>query len=84
MQSVASQAGSNAVGVMLTGMGADGADGMLAMRQAGAKTVSQDEQTSVVYGMPKEAWIRGGSERQLPLPQIGPEVVNIIKSMPIT
>jgi two-component system chemotaxis response regulator CheB len=54
-QTVATSAGRNAVGVLLTGMGADGAKGLLAMRQAGAHTIVQDEQTCVVYGMPKEA-----------------------------
>jgi two-component system chemotaxis response regulator CheB len=54
-QSVARHAGREAVGVLLTGMGADGARGLLAMREAGAHTVAQDEATSVVYGMPREA-----------------------------
>jgi two-component system chemotaxis response regulator CheB len=54
-QSVARHAGRNAVGVLLTGMGADGAKGMLAMREAGAHTIAQDEQSCVVFGMPKEA-----------------------------
>jgi len=53
--SVAKQAGTNAVGVILTGMGADGADGLLAMRRAGAHTMAQDEKSCVVFGMPKEA-----------------------------
>jgi two-component system chemotaxis response regulator CheB len=54
-QTVATSAGKNAVGVLLTGMGADGAKGLLAMKQAGAHTIVQDENTSVVFGMPKEA-----------------------------
>jgi two-component system chemotaxis response regulator CheB len=65
--SVARTAGSNAIGVILTGMGADGADGMLEMRKAGAHTVAQDEATCVVYGMPKEAVARGGVEKISPL-----------------
>jgi two-component system chemotaxis response regulator CheB len=69
-RSVAQYAGSNSVGVMLTGMGHDGADGMVTMRQAGARTVAQDEATSVVFGMPKEAYIRGGAEKLAPLHQI--------------
>ena len=54
-KSVADYAGSNAVGIIMTGMGADGAEGLLKMRQAGAKTIAQDEQSCVVFGMPKEA-----------------------------
>lgn len=81
MQSVAQDAGKNAVGVMLTGMGADGADGMVAMRKAGARTVGQDEASSVVYGMPKEAFIRGGVEKQAPLAQIGREVIRLVQAL---
>ncbi len=66
-QSVAQVAGANAVGVILTGMGADGAKGMLAMKQAGAKTVAQDEASCVVFGMPKEAIKMGGVDRVVPL-----------------
>lgn len=70
MHSVAEQVGRNAVGVMLTGMGRDGAAGMLAMHQAGARNIAQDEATSVVFGMPKEAHANGGAERLVPLAQI--------------
>lgn len=73
-QSVAKAAGANAIGVMLTGMGYDGADGMVAMRQAGARTLAQNEATCVVYGMPKEAYIRGGAEQVYPLSRIAPTV----------
>lgn len=69
-RSVAKHAGKNAVGVMLTGMGADGADAMVKMRDAGARTVAQDEATSVVFGMPKEAFQRGGAEILKPLDSI--------------
>lgn len=69
-RSVAELAGPHAVGVLLTGMGDDGAEGLLAMRRAGAVTLVQDEATSVVFGMPKEAIRRGASERALPLPEI--------------
>ncbi len=65
--SVAERAGSNAVGAILTGMGADGAKGLLAMRLAGAFTVAQDEKTSVVYGMPKEAALCGAACEVVPL-----------------
>jgi two-component system chemotaxis response regulator CheB len=81
MQSVAKAAGANAIGVMLTGMGRDGADGMLAMRQAGARTLAQDEKSSVVFGMPKEAWARGGAERLVALPEIGREVIKLVEEM---
>jgi two-component system chemotaxis response regulator CheB len=66
-QSVAKSAGANAIGIILTGMGSDGADGMLAMRQAGAKTMAQDEASSVVFGMPKVAHERGGAQSLVPL-----------------
>ena len=59
--------GAAAVGVILTGMGADGADGLLAMRQAGARTLGQNAATCVVYGMPKAAFERGAVERELSL-----------------
>jgi two-component system chemotaxis response regulator CheB len=70
--SAARAAGRQAVGVLLTGMGADGAEGLVAMRTAGALTIAQDEATSVVFGMPKEAILRGGAERILPLTRIAP------------
>ena len=70
MHSVAKAAGANAVGVILTGMGNDGAKGLLAMRNAGAHTIAQDEETSIVYGMPKEAAAMGGASEVLPLDKI--------------
>ncbi|MFW6346312.1 MAG: protein-glutamate methylesterase/protein-glutamine glutaminase [Halomonas sp.] len=69
-RSAARYAGANAVGVILTGMGDDGADGLLEMRSAGASTLGQDEASSVVYGMPREAFLRGAVERQLGLGQL--------------
>jgi two-component system chemotaxis response regulator CheB len=74
--SVVKTVGSKAVGVILTGMGRDGAQGLLAMRQAGAQTIGQNEATSVVYGMPKVAHEIGGVARQLPLERIGAEIIN--------
>jgi two-component system, chemotaxis family, protein-glutamate methylesterase/glutaminase len=68
--SVAESAGRNAVGVIMTGMGADGAQGLLRMRRAGARTIAQDESTCVVFGMPKEAIELGAAETVLPLPRI--------------
>lgn len=69
-KSVAYSARDRAVGALLTGMGADGADGLLEMRKAGAHTIAQDEETSVVYGMPAEAARRGGACEILPLGKI--------------
>jgi two-component system chemotaxis response regulator CheB len=74
--SCAMQAGANAIGVILTGMGADGARGLLAMRKAGSFTVAQDESTCVVFGMPKEAIARGGVEEIHPLPKIAAAVAH--------
>jgi two-component system, chemotaxis family, protein-glutamate methylesterase/glutaminase len=71
-ESVARGYGPSAVGCLLTGMGRDGAEGLLAMRQAGGFTIAQDESTSVVYGMPREAVLMGAAERVLPLGEIGP------------
>lgn len=69
-RSVAEIAGSNSLGVILTGMGNDGAAGMLAMKQAGAYTMAQDEDSCVVFGMPKEAIKAGGVDKILPLGEI--------------
>ncbi len=80
-RSVAAVAGRSAVGVLLTGMGHDGAAGLLAMRSAGARTIAQDEATSVVYGMPKAAMACGGAERELPLQRIADEVVTDFQGM---
>jgi two-component system chemotaxis response regulator CheB len=79
-RSAAEAAGSNAVGVILTGMGADGADGLLVMKEKGAHTIAQDEATCVVYGMPKEAVKRGGVQRVLPLPQIADGILWALKT----
>ncbi len=76
--SVARVAGKNAVGVILTGMGGDGAKGLLAMRNAGAKTVGQDEATCVVYGMPKVAFDLGGVQIQKPVTAIAGEVYRLL------
>ena len=73
-RSVAKCAGANALGVIMTGMGDDGAAGLLEMRKAGAATLAQDEASCVVYGMPKEAVKRGGVERSVPLQGIGREI----------
>ena len=69
-QSVADTLGASAIGVILTGMGADGARGLLRMKESGAQTIGQDENTCVVYGMPKEALKAGAVQQVLPLPAI--------------
>jgi two-component system, chemotaxis family, protein-glutamate methylesterase/glutaminase len=68
--SVAEAAGKNSVGALLTGMGSDGAQGLLRMMRAGARTIAQDEETCVVYGMPREAVKLGAVDQVLPLPAI--------------
>ena len=74
--SVAEVAGAHAIGAILTGMGRDGADGLLKMRQAGAFTVGQDKETCVVYGMPMEAYNIGAVEVQAPLYKISEIILN--------
>lgn len=74
-RSVARQAGANALGIIMTGMGDDGAAGLLEMRKAGARTMAQDEESCVVYGMPKEAVKRGGVEKSVPLKGIAREIL---------
>jgi len=73
-RSVARSAGANALGVIMTGMGDDGAAGLLEMRKVGAQTVAQDEDSCVVFGMPKEAIKRGGAQRTLPLNAVAAEI----------
>lgn len=70
-ESLAADCGSEVVACLLTGMGKDGAAGLLALRRAGAQTIAQDEATSVIYGMPREAALLGAAERVLPLWEIG-------------
>lgn len=74
-KSMALASGSNAVGVILTGMGKDGAKGLLEMRKAGAVTLGQDEATSIVYGMPKAAFELGAVQTQLPISQVASHIV---------
>jgi two-component system chemotaxis response regulator CheB len=74
-RSAARAAGGNALGMILTGMGDDGAQGLLEMRRAGAQTLAQDEASCVVFGMPKEAIALGGAERVLPLANMASEIV---------
>jgi len=73
-RSVARYAGGNALGIIMTGMGDDGAAGLLEMRRAGARTVAQNEETCVVYGMPKEAVKRGAVEKTIALDDVAAEI----------
>ncbi len=80
-ESVAKTAGSHAVGIILTGMGGDGAKGLLAMRKAGAKTIGQDESTCIVYGMPKVAYDLGAVQYQEKLNDIAGRTYALLNKM---
>ncbi len=77
-QSTAKYAGANAIGAILTGMGADGAAGLLEMKNMGAGTIAQDEKTCVVFGMPKEAIKMGAVDKILPIHQIAAEIIRMV------
>lgn len=79
-KSVAKYAGKNAVGVILTGMGADGADGLLEMKKQGAPTIAQDEASSIVFGMPKEAIARGAADHVVGLPNVASRMLQLAQS----
>jgi len=83
-QSVAKYGAKHVVGVLLTGMGADGAEGLLALRKAGAATIAQDEDSSVVYGMPAEAVRMGAAQTVLPLRDIAGGILNALSPAPAT
>tara|TARA_B110001454_G_C12723192_1_gene435845 strand:- start:10310 stop:11896 length:1587 start_codon:yes stop_codon:yes gene_type:complete len=76
-QSVAEAIGKNAIGVILTGMGSDGTSGMLKMKEKGSLTFTQDEETCVVYGMPKSAWESGASQWQVPLDEVATKLAQV-------
>ena len=76
-ESCAKQAGRNTVAAILTGMGDDGASGLKALQDAGARTIAQDETTCVVSGMPREAIALGAAEQILPLGRIGSELIKL-------
>lgn len=80
-KSVAAEAGKNAIGVILTGMGSDGAKGLLAMKNSGARTIGQDESSSVVYGMPKVAYNIGAIEKQAPLVKIPGLILTLLQDI---
>jgi len=77
-KSTAQYAGPNSIGAILTGMGADGAEGLLRMKQAGAKTIAQDEKSCVVFGMPKEAIKLGAADKVVPLDRVAEEIVRMV------
>jgi two-component system chemotaxis response regulator CheB len=77
-RSVAETYGPRSVGVLLTGMGKDGAAGLLEMKNRGAQTIAQDESTSIVFGMPKEAIALGAASRILPLDGVGPGILELL------
>jgi two-component system chemotaxis response regulator CheB len=79
-ESLAREYGSRVIACLLTGMGRDGAAGLLAIRQTGGLTLAQDEATSVVYGMPREAALLGAASQVLPLSEIGPAVVEAVRA----
>ena len=81
-ESVAQAFGASAAACLLTGMGRDGAAGLLEIRRAGGLTIAQDEATSVVYGMPREALLLGAAQRILPLDEIGPALASLAGSSP--
>ncbi len=78
-RSAARYSGKNVIGVIMTGMGDDGARGMVEMHEAGAKTIAQDEKSCVVFGMPNEAIKRGGVDLVMPLPEIAKKVLELGK-----
>jgi two-component system, chemotaxis family, protein-glutamate methylesterase/glutaminase len=83
-RSAAVHLGSNAIGVILTGMGNDGAAGLLEMRRAGARTLAEDESTCVVFGMPKEAIACGAAEQVLPLDAVANRITALSHAMAVT
>ena len=78
-ESVAREYGRSAIGCLLTGMGRDGASGLLEIRTRGGRTIAQDEASSVVYGMPREAALIGAAERVLPLGEIGSAIAGYFR-----
>ena len=77
-KSTAKSAGPNSIGVILTGMGSDGAEGLLEMKQEGAKTIAQDERSCIVFGMPKEAIELGAVDKVVPLDRVAEKIVRMV------
>jgi two-component system, chemotaxis family, protein-glutamate methylesterase/glutaminase len=83
-RSVAQNAGRNAIGAILTGMGKDGAKGLKEMLEAGSRTIAQDEATSVVWGMPGEAVSIGAAQHVVPLDSVAGKILSLADAMDIT
>jgi len=81
--SIAKTYGKSSVGIIMTGMGSDGADGLLAMRDMGARTIAQDESTCVVFGMPAVAIKLGAAEQIKPLPEIAKALIQLVQEQQI-
>jgi len=77
-KSTAKYAGANSIGVILTGMGSDGAEGLLEMKKVGAATIAQDEKSCVVFGMPKEAIKLNAVDYVMPIDQIASQIVRMV------
>jgi two-component system chemotaxis response regulator CheB len=80
LKSVGEHYGRQALGIILTGMGSDGAQGMAALKTAGGKTIAQDQKTSVIFGMPKTAINLGAVDLILPLSKIAPEIIKFAET----
>lgn len=80
MESILAFYGANTIGVLLTGMGADGADAMVKIKQSGGRTIAESEETCIVFGMPKEAIARGGAEFVLPSYEIAKKIIELVRS----
>jgi len=78
LKSLADSYGPNAIGVILTGMGSDGCEGLMEIMKRGGRTIAQDESTSIVFGMPKVAIETGAAERNFPIEKIGQEIIKLI------
>jgi two-component system chemotaxis response regulator CheB len=81
MNSAVDLFGRKMVGVIMTGMGSDGADAMVRVKRAGGKTIAEHESTCVVYGMPKSVVDKGAADRVVPLPRIADEIVNAVLAL---
>jgi two-component system chemotaxis response regulator CheB len=78
-ESLARECGPHGAGCLLTGMGRDGAQGLLDIRKAGGLTIAQDESTSVIYGMPREAVLLGAAQHVLRIEEIGPAIASLTR-----
>jgi len=81
MEAVLEVFGKNTVGVLLTGMGDDGADAMVKIKRAGGITIAESEETAIVFGMPREAIERGGADIVVPSYKVAEEIVKAVRSL---